>query len=115
MFSFRRISHPIHDWSVKKGMALSRAQCSASVHAGDELQARTRIVHRCVKRKGARRVFCEAIEPRTYLSVSFAAPNVTSVPGVRSPIVTAHFHGSSSPVDLAVATPTTVQVLNGVG
>jgi len=59
------------------------------------------------------RAVCEAIEPRRYLSVTFAAPSILSINGVRAPLDEVFLTGNSNPVDLAVATSTSVQILIG--
>ncbi len=57
---------------------------------------------------------CEAVEGRVLLSgATFGTPNSVSLTGARGPLIAAKFNGSSSPIDVAVATPTTVQILTG--
>jgi hypothetical protein len=59
------------------------------------------------------RAICEAMEPRRYLSVGFAAPVKLTVTGATAPLDEAFFTGNSNPVDLAVATSSSVQILIG--
>jgi hypothetical protein len=62
----------------------------------------------------AARLFCEPVERRVLLSTaSFATPLSVSVPGAQAPLMSAQFHGSDHPADFAVATSTTVQILDG--
>ena len=66
---------------------------------------------RAVSGFGAR-CACEAMENRVLLSgATFATPTSVPVSGAKSPIVTAFFEVEGYPVDIAVATPTAVNVL----
>src|SRR5580692_3858382 len=62
-------------------------------------------------KKSVARAVCESMEPRRYLSVGFAAPVKLTVTGATVPLDEAFFTGNSNPVDLAVATSNTVQIL----
>lgn len=60
------------------------------------------------------RAVCEAIEPRQYLSVGFAAPVELTVAGASAPLDEAIFTtGNDNAVDLAVAASDRVQILIG--
>lgn len=73
---------------------------------------RNRREHRIPLKKG--RPVCEAIEPRVLLSgATFATPQTINLTGAHSPVVASKFHGSGHPIDLAVATASAVQILNG--
>ena len=73
-------------------------------------------IHFKSKRRGTRgrRCMCEAVESRWLLSTAtFATPTSVSVPGARAPLVSSAFDGPGNPLGLAVATATSVQILNG--
>jgi hypothetical protein len=57
---------------------------------------------------------CEPVERRLLLSTAtFNSPTSLTVTGARAPIVAGRFHGTDNPNDMAVATATSVQILDG--
>ena len=60
------------------------------------------------------RCVCESVEGRVLLSgATFQTPTSVSLTGARGPLVAASFNGSGTPIDIAVATSTAVQILTG--
>ena len=63
-----------------------------------------------------RTVVCEAMEPRTLLSVSFFPSSAsTSVPGATPEVGAAHFLSGGKPISLDVVTNSAVDILSGAG
>lgn len=60
------------------------------------------------------RCVCESVEGRVLLSgATFETPTSVSLTGARGPLIAASFNGTDAPIDVAVATPTAVQILTG--